>query len=149
MKNKLFLGLAVLLIAGAFTGCKDEILDVRIVPDKANAVASVTATVTGDSGYLILTWDAVDNVGGYYVYVREKDTKTVNFMGQGQNTYTYAVADGAQSTNTNPDKWSTLVTLSSAGLTAGKSYEFGVQTYELVGNADSSDIVWSNVVTAP
>jgi hypothetical protein len=153
MKNKLFLGLAVLLIAGiTFTACKNDIMDVRIVPDKANAVASVTATLTTDKTAVILTWDAVDNVSSYSLRYRMIDTKTVESLSGGsyvQNEYTYAVANGASSQNTDPDKWSTLVTLSSAGLTAGKSYEFGVRTSVLVGNADSSDIVWSNAIAVP
>jgi hypothetical protein len=149
MKNKLFLGLAVLLIAGAFTGCKDEILDVRNVPDKANAPGNVTATLTTDETAVIVAWDAADNANGYRLYYRVKDTKTATLSNvDAQNTQTYAVANGNATANPSPDKWSGLILIGS--LTGKKSYEFGVQTNgALEGGANASDIVWSNTITTP
>jgi hypothetical protein len=148
MKNKLLLAALAVFLVGGFTACKDDILDVRNVADKANAVAGVVATPTTDKTNVILTWDAVDNVSWYSVYVKMVDTKTAERVSGGNptNSVVYKV-DGTTSSNTNPDKWTYLVPVT--GAVSGKNYVFGVQTQGYSNFTDNSDIVWSNPITAP
>ncbi|MDR3146556.1 MAG: hypothetical protein LBU21_09775 [Treponema sp.] len=123
MKNKLIVaGLAVLLVL-ALSACENEAMDVREAYDKAPAVASVTATLTTGSTGVIVTWDAVEGAGSYQVYA--KAGKNVMSVASGQWAQTYA-ANGTASANTNPDKWSALVSVSY--LVSKQSYTFGVAT---------------------
>jgi hypothetical protein len=155
MKNKLFLiGLAVLLVM-AFTACQNGVQDVRMKLDQPNEVAAVTATLTTAAGtkYVILTWDAVENVSSYYVYYKVDGSKSTVSSGNGSNRYVYAAADGTRTDNTDPDKWSYIITASgnNSDLIPGKSIIFGVRTQALVTTTQStnSDIVWSNAITTP
>jgi hypothetical protein len=163
MKNKLVVAaLAALLVCGlAFTACENGVQDVKIAYDKANAVAGVTAVLTtgatasGDRA-VIVSWDAAEDANGYRLFVREGDKKTVQQINSGggsgnypQNYVVYALADGSTTSNTDPDKWSALVSISGSAST-GKSYTFGIQTSPLTqGSVTYSDIVWSNAITAP
>jgi hypothetical protein len=159
MKNKLFLiALAVLLVM-AFTACQNGVQDVKVQYDKANEVASVTATLTTNTTgnkYVILTWDAVEDASGYGVYYKRGADKRAGQIGgvQAQNFSTVAVADNGIVTwtaNDDPDKWSALISVS-GGVVTGKSYTFGVLTYPFVQNGTvlNSDIVWApNAITAP
>jgi hypothetical protein len=131
--------------------------DVKVQYDKANEVAGVTAALTTNTTgnrYVIVTWDAVENVSpnGYAVYYKIDGTKSVVSSGNGSNTQVYAATDGNGTANTDPDKWSYRLQVGAgSGLTAGKSYVFGVRTTALVTTTStaSSDIVWSNAITAP
>jgi hypothetical protein len=151
MKDKwLMVTLAALLVCGmAFTACENGVQDVKMVLDQANKVASVTA-VTG-TNLVIVSWDAAEDAGGYQLFYREEGKKTVQQISGGignpQNAVTYG-ADGTSIPNTDPDKWSALVSPVLAG--TGRSLRFGIRTSPLQsGNITYSDIEWSNVITAP
>jgi hypothetical protein len=152
-KNKLFLGiLAAAMVCGlALSACKNGVQDVKLVQDKLGGVGNLTAVKTTNNDKVIVSWDAVE----YSVHYKEVGTKTVKYISGGggmssQNDYIYD-ADGTPSTNTNPDKWSGVLTISGSPLTAGKSYVFGVRASPFPGyvNIISSDIVWSGSVAIP
>jgi hypothetical protein len=156
MKNKLVMVAlaAAMLCALSFGACKQDVQDVSIAEDKAEAVASVTVTkISGQTAYIV-TWDAVDDAGGYQVYVRVNGAKTLETI-SAQNYVTYS-DDGTSKPNANPDKWAASVSFATSGgasvvLPAGTySVEFGVQTGPFNNNsinAANSDIVWSSAVT--
>jgi hypothetical protein len=156
MKNKLFLGiLAAAMVCGlALSACKNGVQDVKQVYDKVGGVGNLKAVKTTDNLNVLVSWDAVDGAGGYILYYKVADTKTVTQISGGgginpQNAVTYAVANGASSTNTNPDKWSVLITIAGSPVTAGTSYVFGVRASPLgySSNVLESDIVWADALT--
>jgi len=67
---------------------------------------SVTATPVTTILNTIVTWDAIEGAESYLVtiYLNGSQYTTVT----GQNSVTYAVADGTSSANTDPSKWSYL-----------------------------------------
>jgi hypothetical protein len=147
-----------LVLAGCENGVQEVEGTVKVAQDKPAGVASVTAVLTtgnllGQSYKgVIISWDAVDNAQSYSVYYQQEGKKTMqsSYYVNAQSDYTYAAADGAQTLNTDIDKWSALAKLGgSSGITVipGKKYRFGIQTQGFDNN--SSDIVWSGYVTAP
>jgi fibronectin type 3 domain-containing protein len=94
MKNKLFMALA-LFCGLVFSGCGNGVQDVRIVSDKAPAVAGVSAVLTDDEKYIIVSWDAVDDVGGYTVYVKGSNSKEILFGYLPQNEHIYNPSNGS------------------------------------------------------
>jgi hypothetical protein len=156
MKNKLFMAaLVVAMVCGlALSACENGVQDVKIVYDKATAVASVSAVQTTNKSGVIVSWDAVADAGGYTVFIRQAGTKSVHSGPSGQSSYTYAVADGVSSVNTNPDKWSVYIPVGAGSnqLPTGKSYDIGVRTSPLTSGSISSitysDIVWTTVSVA-
>jgi hypothetical protein len=154
MKNKLLLAALAVFLVGGFTACKDDILDVRNVVDKIN-VAGVNAaltTSTTSTRYIIVSWDAVDDVRDYNVYYKRTDDKQINsgysISIQAQNDYAYTSANGTASTNPDRNKWSVCIDVSN--LVAKKTYTFGIETSPAsYSNSVETDIVWSNEVTAP
>jgi hypothetical protein len=151
MKRKLFMaGLAAALVFGlALTACDNGVQDVKQTYDKANAVASVTARQTDNKAYVVVSWDAVEDAGDYEVFYRQQNVKTVDEYGNGGQYYnTYAPANGNETNNDNPDKWSARISVNNY-LTTGKSYEFGVRTSPFTQNGHTtySNIVWSSPVT--
>ncbi|MDR2136487.1 MAG: hypothetical protein LBO76_07715 [Treponema sp.] len=157
MKNKLVLAaLAAALLCGlAFTACKNDVLDVKVVYDKANTVSNLKAVKNGTD--IIVTWDAADDAGGYVVYSKKDGTKQVSNISHGgggsptvENGKIYK-DDGSldASAKYNPDKYSFVYPIPSP-LPSGAEgdYLIGVQTYPLSegGNVAPSDIVWSPAV---
>jgi fibronectin type 3 domain-containing protein len=157
MKNKLVMAaLAAALLCGlAFSACKNDVQDVRINYDKAEAVEEVKAVNVTAAGAnaVILTWNAVDDAGGYNVYLKVDGAKTLRNIGGGWTGVTYTAA-GGESTNTDLDKWTKYVSFGNnegeVSLPTGTyAVTFGVQTRPLdqYSGGAPSDIVWSNALT--
>ncbi|GHU37191.1 hypothetical protein FACS1894172_20540 [Spirochaetia bacterium] len=148
----LLAGMAAMVLSFGLVlaGCDDGgVQEVKVVTDKANAVAAVTATLTSDDLGVIISWDAVDNAYDYNIYYQQEGKKTIqSFSSYAQNAKTYDPADGTEITNTDVDKWSVLAELNSRiSLISSKKYRFGVQVTDFSYN--DSDIVWSGYIAVP
>jgi hypothetical protein len=153
MKNKLAMAaLAAALLCGlAFSACKNDVQDVRIVPDTIN-VDAVTVALTTNKAYVIVSWDAVDDAKGYDLYFKKEGEKEVKPgpNGSEQNTYTYDPATGDQSVNPNPNKWSARISTNGGGAPQAGAYRFGVQVdgaYSASQGLTVFEIVWSDPIT--
>jgi hypothetical protein len=156
MKNKwVFSGILSILLVFVFSACENGVQDVKVVEQdlpKANAVASVSAAKTTATGtdYVIVTWDAVEDVGQYDVVYQEEGKKTIRSVpGYAQNDYIYDATNGNQTANTDSDKWSLILSLSNLPLQTGAKVRFGVRTSSFSGgyNSEYSDVTWSDYIT--
>jgi hypothetical protein len=121
---------------------------------------------TSTHNYIIVTWDAADNAGGYYIYVRQEGKKTITEVYE-SGYYGSSMAGGIThkipkdlSTSypvsteiDDSDKWSGYFSISSINSTTktGTKYQIGIRTFPMDSvNTTYSDIVWSaTLVTLP
>jgi hypothetical protein len=127
-------------------------------------VASVTAEKKANGNninFVVLSWDAVDNVSGHSFYYQQEGRKTVQSVSSGYFSmapgYVFDTTDtsdtpitpnAADSNDRNIDKYIAFWKYNVSGsisLLTGKKYRFGVRTSALIQNGQStqSDIVWS------
>jgi hypothetical protein len=156
-KKSVFWGMLALALTVSFTvvGCGDPLQEggkVKIDYDKASAVDAVTAVLSTDKTFVIISWDAVEDVKAYDVFYQQKEKNTVlpdaGYPGSAQNAVIYKADGSASTANTDFDKWSAKLTIP-ATLQRGKDYRFGIQTSSVVSGVSQSDIVWSEYITVP
>lgn len=148
------LAIGLLVFSLVLMGCSDEAtgpteITGTVATDNPNVSApSVTAEKTNDGKYLILSWNAVENAGGYTVYQNQRDKRTITSLSGSispMNGITYK-KDGTTAANSDPDKWNVRVALTAPLGAASAEYRFGVRTsassYDGVSR-DSSVIAWS------
>jgi hypothetical protein len=154
MKNKFLMLAMVGLIAVSFvvlSGCPSGIQEVKLVYDRAPAVESVAivqfTTGSGEATrtYVVVSWDAVEDAGGYYVYGQEVGTKTApSQLGSGQNALSYSTSDISSASNSLSDKWSFRTEVTN--YTPERTYRIGVMTRPLYNPGTSSapsEITWA------
>jgi len=123
--------------------------------EKSKSVSGVTALITSNNKYVIVSWEAIENGAGYNVYIQQENKKSIisttnmiddvdNNWIQAQNKYAYATADGAKIANQDIDKWS--VRIPTSNLWTNAKYRFGVTSYEFDDYKSASDIVWSSYI---
>ena len=167
MKRKMIgVAVAAVVLMAFFAACDNGAQDVKTIGYLvADAPTGVKAAQTTDKNYVIITWDAVQNGTGYTVYWQLDGKKTITQLFSGgsysgnSNSFTYAVADGKESPNSDVDKWSGLLEIDPTykiGDTEFKSpylgkIRFGVRANVLVPGSGStgntSDVVWSDYIT--
>jgi hypothetical protein len=137
MANKKILAgaLALLGLALMFAGC-DNVQQVKIVYDKAATPGNVEAekeTYMGSSS-VTLSFNPVENATAYAYYIREKGGKVVRTLAP---TSTPAISSTRCSV-----EFTTL-----PNLTAGTTYEFGVQVQTTFAAAalEPSDVAWAEL----
>ncbi|GHV32940.1 hypothetical protein AGMMS4952_24280 [Spirochaetia bacterium] len=172
----------MLVLVFSIFGCDFQVpvegtVELKTKTGKAAGVSNVEAklaswTYTSSYGYtsihnyIIVTWDAVDNAGGYDIYVRQEGKKTITAVNE-SGYYGSTMAGGVtyevpKDLNDNSlvttqiddsDKWSGYFSVSNISSTtkAGIKYQVGIQTFPFgMVNTTYSDIVWSATsVTLP
>ena len=163
MKKKLFylvmfnivlaLGIMVIGCDDGGSGVTEVKGTVTMEPFKTNPVPSVTATKTNNGEYIIITFDAVDDVGGYSFIVQQENTKglvTINsfaaYYSTPQVIKKYDIEDGNDTLNDNWDKYYARITIAGTNAIPGKKYRFGVWTFDKIGLFGTSDTTWSNYI---
>jgi hypothetical protein len=139
MKNKAFSAVMTGIIVSAFVvllpGCNNDPMDIRIVFDKAPPVASVDVSLQRevDASVVIVSWDAVEYVSGYSLYIQEAGKKRITSL---LASYTY---------NSDNDRYSARISVSNS---YGGNYRFGIRTspFDTGANTTYSDIVWSGEI---
>jgi len=148
LSKKIWLGIpAIALVLGFLVAaCGNDTINAEIQKKKATQVKEVKITKTTDNTAFILTWDAVkDENVSYSVWVKQDGKKNASGVSANvTNTKKYDPADGAEESNSDPDKWSAKVTY--VDIAAGGAYCFGVKTTADNGAAyeSESDIKWAS-----
>jgi hypothetical protein len=153
------MALAVMIIAcndGAQEGVQEIEGTVAIIQPKTKPVTAVTAATTSNGEYVVITWDAVDDVVNYNVIVQQENAmgnaSLSAFAGVGytgpQCVYKYSLADGSQSSNENWNRYSVRLTVANvrSNTVSGKRYRFGVYPTDRGDIFGTSDITWSNYI---
>ena len=138
------------------TGVQEIEGTVSITQPKTQPVASVTAAITTNSEYVVITWDAVADVVNYNVIVQQENAigyaLLSAFAGVGytgpQCVSKFSGTDGSQSPNENWNRFSARITAANARSNAfsGKRYRFGVYSSDRDGLSSTSDVTWSNYI---
>ncbi|MCL2130119.1 MAG: hypothetical protein FWH35_07190 [Treponema sp.] len=150
MKNKFGYIILLVLVLTVFFGCKNGTQEVdgeiNIALVKSTPVDSVSAEKTTDSNYVIITFDAVENVSSYRVFYQMEGKLSYSSSLPVYNDLTYALANGAASVNSKPNKFSRRY--DSSVFIAGKRYRFGVRTsmFESDYSSTYSEITWSDYI---
>jgi hypothetical protein len=155
-KKSVFWGMLALALTVSFAvvGCGDPLQEGGKVTTETAQVSgpgNVKAVLSNNASgpkKVIITWDAADDVASYRVYAKQKGKAPLQSVTASYSDWTASYkADGdvTAEDNTDPDKWSYLVSSLSA-FDTDKEYEFGVQSVNSLPNKTNSGIEWAAAI---
>ena len=165
LSRKILVVIISMVFAAVIIACENDVQEIKgtvaITQSKTQPVASVTAAITSNGEYVVITWDAVVDVVNYNVIVQQENsiglTPFSSFAGAGytgpQCVSKFSNADGSQSPNENWNRYSARIVTANvrSGAFTGKRYRFGVYSSRITTDKDgmspiSSDVTWSNYI---